>query len=317
MQKIKNTLKFSLLSILLTTLFSLTWPVMSHGQTLKSGIFTTTQGTKLFAASHILNPNQPTLILLPGIYRGYLPDEAILKSLTQRGHNWVSLHLSRHPESVLGGSTFVTGLATSKELASEVVQVKRALQIKKPILVSLSYSGTLSPFWNRQEFPVLIETSPMGRHDESKQTIPALEAWQQWMNLFPVWGPLVVQTNEFWGYRGYWLQKTEELTQTHPRYNSLKIKIAEGLAQLAWATRGFDIRTQDFSKGPERFWILGANELPVRLRYQLEAVEIHKRITGQSNRLFLIQNAGHIVPGDQLELYIQALEKVLKRARFQ
>jgi hypothetical protein len=317
MQKTKNTLKISLLSLTLSVLTVLTCSVAMANPSLKSGVFTTSQGTKLFVVSHIANPNLPTFLLLPGIFRGYLPNDDILKALTSRGHNWVSLHFSRHPESVLAGSQFLTGLASTQELASEVVQVKRALQIKKPILVSLSYSGTLSPYWNRQEFPVLIETSPMGRHDESKQTIPAVEAWQQWMNLFPVWGPLVVQTNEFWGYRGYWLQKTEELTQTHARYQPFKIKIAEGLAQLAWATRGFDIRTQDFAKGPERFWILGANELPVRLRYQMEAVEIHKRTTGQSNRLFLIQNAGHIVPGDQLELYIQTLEKILKRARFQ
>lgn len=306
----KNYFSFITLLFVINTVGSSVFASQNH-------VFKTNRGTRLYVMSDIHDDTRPTLLLLPGIYRGYLENENILQILSARKINWVSLHFSRHPESVLSGSTFFTGMTTTQELVDEVVQLKRAMKIKRPVLVSLSFSGTLSPHWNRNEFPYLIETSPMGRHDESAQSNPAYESWQQWMNLFPVWGPWLVQSSEYWGYRGYWLQKTEELAQTHDRYKASKIQIAEGLAQLAWSSRGFDIRKQDFARGPERFWILGQKEFPLRLRYQMEAVQIHRQLNPRSQRLYLIPNAGHIITNDQPEAYALALEKILRRTRFQ
>jgi len=273
-------------------------------------------GARLITLSSILDVEKPTLILLPGINRGYLPHDEILNALTQKRLNWVSLHFSRHPESVIAGSQFFTGMVTAQELVSEVVQLKKALRIKKPVLVSLSFSSSLSPDWNKEKFPILIETAPMGRHDENNPPNANYQVWQQWMQYFPVWGPWLVQSSEYWTYRAFWLQKVDELSKTHERYSAKRIQIAEGLSQLAWSAKGFDIRNQDFKNGPERFWILGQNEDRQRLQLQLEAIQLHKETGLRGSRVYVIPNAGHIVPLDQPEAYAETLKKILRRVRF-
>ena len=305
MNKIKSCLIAALLAIPLST-----FAVQTQTLQLQSG-------ARMMVHSSILDAEKPTLILLPGIYRGYLPNEEILSVFTQKRLNWVSLHFSRHPESVIAGSQFFTGMVTAQELVSEVVQVKKALRIKKPVLISLSFSASLSPYWNKKEFPILIETAPMGRHDENNPPNANYQAWQQWMELFPIWGPWLVQSNEFWTYRAFWLQKVDELSKSHERYSLKRIQIAEGLSQLAWSSKGFDIRNQDFKNGPERFWILGQNEDRLRLQLQLEAIQLHKETGFRGTRAYVIPNAGHIVPVEQPEAYVETVKKILRRVRFQ
>ncbi len=304
MNKIRNCL---IVALLATPLLS--FAIQTQTLQLQSG-------ARMMIHSSVLDAEKPTLILLPGIYRGYLPNEEILTVLTQKRLNWVSLHFSRHPESVIAGSQFFTGMVTAQELVSEVVQIKKALRIKKPVLVSLSFSASLSPYWNKKDFPILIETAPMGRHDENNPPNANYEAWQQWMGLFPVWGPWLVQSNEFWTYRAFWLQKVDELSKSHERYSVKRIQIAEGLSQLAWSSKGFDIRNQDFANGPERFWILGQKEDRQRLQFQLEAVQLHKETGLRGSRVYVIPNAGHIVPVEQPEAYVEAVKKILRRVRF-
>ncbi len=299
-------------SCLLAAIF--TTPLFSFA--IQSETLQLQSGARMTVHSSVIDAEKPTLILLPGIYRGYLPNEEILNTLTQKRLNWVALHFSRHPESVIAGSQFFTGMVTTQELISEVVQLKKALRIKKPVLVSLSFSSSLSPYWNKKDFPILIETAPMGRHDENDPPNANYQAWQQWMGLFPVWGPWLVQSNEFWTYRAFWLQKVDELSKSHERYSLKRIQIAEGLSQLAWSSKGFDIRNQDFANGPERFWILGQKEDRQRLQLQLEAVQLHKETGLRGSRVYVIPNAGHIVPVEQPEAYVEAVKKILRRVRF-
>lgn len=303
-----NKIKTCLIAFLITT------PLFSLG--IQTQTLQLPSGTQLVIHSSILQTDKPTLILLPGIYRGYLPNEEVLNVLSQKNLNWVSLHFSRHPESVLSGSQFYTGMVTTQELVNEVIQIKKALRIKKPVLVSLSFSSSLSPFWNKKEFPILIETAPMGRHDENNPPNANYQAWQQWMGLFPVWGPWLVQSSEYWTYRAFWLQKVDELSKGHERYSLKRIQIAEGLSQLAWSSKGFDIRNQDFKNGPERFWILGQKEDHQRLQLQLAAIQLHKETGLRGSRVYVIPDAGHIVPVEQPLAYVETLKKILRRVRF-
>lgn len=281
-----------------------------------SSIFQSTRGARITALSMIQDPQKPTLILLPGIYRGYLQNEKVLNLLTQKKINWVSIHFSRHPQSILSGSLLLSGMISSQELAQEVLVVKNKLRIKKPILVSLSHSASLSPYWNKKDFPVLIETAPMGRFDETQAPNQNYENWQQWMNLFPVWGPWLVETNEFWSYRAYWLKEVDSLSSNYPQYLSKRITIAEGLAQLAWSSRNFDLREQNFETGPERFWILGQNENPKRLKIQMQAIELFNQTRPKGRRLYVIKNAGHIVPFEQPQSYTNALAAILRQIQY-
>lgn len=273
-------------------------------------------GSRIAALSSISDPKKPTLILLPGIYRGYLENENVLNILTQKKINWVSVHFSRHPQSILAGSLLLSGLVNSEDLASEVLILKKNLRIQKPILVSLSFSATLSPYWKKKDFPVLIETAPMGRFNETQVPDQNYQNWQQWMNQFPVWGPWLVQTNEFWSYRAYWLKEVDGLTSTYPQYLSKRVSIAEGFAQLAWSTKNFDLRNQNFKTGPERFWILGENENSKRLKIQQEAIQLQRQAGVQGRRVYMIKNAGHIVPFEQPQSYANALAAILKQIQY-
>lgn len=265
-----------------------------------------------YVLSHIQDPEKPTLILLPGIFRGFLKDEEVLAQLSRKGLNWVAFHTSRHPESLLSGypNPWIR-VVTSQSLARELLILKRALKIQKPILVSLSYSASLIPSVDAQEFPVAIETAPMGQALENNPPSPFYENWRNWMSFFP-WGNSVVQSQEYWAYRGYWLQQAANLSKTHVRYVAFQQVIAEGLAQLAWAARDFDLRKQDFKKGPRRFWVLGQNENPERRQIQNEAISIYEAQTGHKKSSFVLRNAGHIIPNEQPEAYAQLLFQLVQ-----
>lgn len=267
-----------------------------------------------YAVTRILDPDAPTLILLPGIFRGFLKDDAYLKALNSKKVNWVSWHTSRHPESMmLSHANPWARQVTSEDLAQEVLVLKRALKIKNPVLVTLSYSASIIPFIDAKEFPILIETAPMGQALENDPPSPYYEAWRQWMGMFPIFGNFVVQNQQYWAYRGYWAQQTATLTQTHPQYQNFQRPIAEGLAQLAYASRDFDLRRQDFAKGPLRFWILGQNENPVRKAIQLEAIKLYEVQTGQKNTFIEIQGAGHVVPSENTEAYVKVLSDLVQK----
>lgn len=267
-----------------------------------------------YVVTRILDPELPTLILLPGIFRGFLPNEEILTVLSRRKVNWIAMHTSRHPESVLRGThNPLLRQASSQTLAMEISNLKDALKIKKPILVSLSYSASIIPFIDPHAFPVVIETAPMGTALENNPPSPYYESWRQWMGMFPIFGNMLIQSQEYWAYRGYWLQQTANLTKTHPRYTEKQSAIAEGLAQLAYAGRGFDLRQQDFANGPKRFWILGKKENKTRRSIQNQAVKLYEQQTGHENSSYEIEDAGHVIPNENPVEYVKVLSQLVQK----
>jgi len=256
--------------------------------------------------------SKPTLLFLPGIYRGFYAQEPFLKQLTARKVNWISIHLSRHPESVLAGTPVFRSLITSEQLAQEISQVRRALNIQKPIVVSLSYSSSLTPHLNPDEFPWVIETVPMGRADENLPPYQDFRGWESWMGFFPG-GQMWVATAEYWSYRQFWLRRTDELVKTHPRYGPRRVEIAEGFTQLAFSSRKFDLRAQDFRRGPARFWVLAEKEDPKRLEIQKAALQLYQsQRSGESASVYIVPRAGHILPVEKPREYVQVLMQILK-----
>ncbi|MFN8790329.1 MAG: alpha/beta fold hydrolase [Bdellovibrionales bacterium] len=256
--------------------------------------------------------SKPTFLFLPGIYRGFYAQEPFLKQLTARKINWVSIHLSRHPESILAGTPVFRSLITSEQLAGEVAQVRRSLKIQKPIVVSLSYTSSLIPHLNPEEFPWVIETAPMGRADENLPPYQDFRGWESWMGFFPG-GQMWVASAEYWSYRQFWLRRTEELVKTHPRYGPQRVAIAEGFTQLAFSSRKFDLRAQDFRKGPTRFWILGEKEDAKRFGIQKEALQLYQsQRSGEAASVYIVPGAGHIIPVEKPREYVQLLSQILK-----
>ncbi len=267
-----------------------------------------------YALVRILDEELPTLIFLPGIFRGFLQNEDFLNVLNRKKLNWVAWHTSRHPESIkIGNQNPWFHPATSQSLAHELVTLKKFLKIKKPILVTLSYSASLIPFVDSNAFPVVIETAPMGQALENNPPAPFYDSWKQWMGFFPVFGNIVIANQEYWAYRGFWMQQTESLAQTYPSYGPYKRPIAEGLAQLAYAGRDFDLRQQDFAKGPKRFWILGQKENRSRKTIQLQAIKLYEEQSGNKNSAIMIENSAHVIPNENPLAYVKVLSELVQK----
>jgi pimeloyl-ACP methyl ester carboxylesterase len=266
-----------------------------------------------FAVVRILDEKLPTLILLPGIFRGFLKEEEFLQILNRRKLNWVAWHTSRHPESIISGNQNPwLKQISSQDLAQELVQLKRSLKIKRPLLVSLSYSSSFIPFVDPQAFPVVIETAPMGSALENTPPSPYYKSWRQWVGLFPIWGDFLIQSQEYWAYRGYWAQQTTSLFPNYPRYIPFQKPIAEGLAQIAYAARNFDLREQNFALGPKRFWILGQNENTTRKSIQLEAVKKYEKQTGHVGSSIILEKVGHVIPNENPEAFVKLLSELVQ-----
>ncbi len=289
------------------------WSLSCLAQAHEERILNLTNGSKLYLITSFPQSvdSRPTLIFMPGIFRGYLAQERFLENLNQMNINWISIHFTRHPESIVAGSNVWNGLVNSPSLAQEVLAVKEAFKIRKPLVVSLSYSASVTPHLDPNEFPVVIETAPMGRADETLPPTP-VGSWNPWMAFFPAFGSWMNMTAEYWGYRYYWMMKVFELTKLHPRYQMQTYPIAEGLAQLAYSSRHFDLRNQDFQKGPKRFWILGENEMAARKDIQREAISLYREAKpAHKDAMIIIPKAGHNVPLEAPEAYAHALNTIL------
>lgn len=298
----------------MTIILSLLLGLASFAQDEK--VITLKDRSQIYAISSITQESDsPTFIFLPGIYRGYYKDESFLGRLSARKINWIAMHFSRHPESVLAGSPVWLMPTSSSQLAHEVLQVKRAFKIKKPIVVSLSYSTSIVPYLDTREFPVVVETAPMGRADESLPPEKQFPVSEQWMSFFPIWNSWMKISADYWSYRYYWMKMVQEkLLPQYPHYQKQQYLIAEGLAQLGFASRDFDLREQNFESGPKRYWILGQNENAVRKKIQLEAIGHYRRFNPApgENNVFIVPSASHIIPVDQPEAYTQILVEILK-----
>lgn len=259
--------------------------------------------------------DQPTFIFLPGIYRGLYSNEVFLQKLTAQKINWIAMHFSRHPESVLAGTPLWLPV-TSSQLANEVVAVRRAFKIEKPIIVSLSFSASVIPALNPKEFPVVVETAPMGRPNE---TVPPQQNanynstdnnWMAYFSGMQFWAA----TSDYWNYRLYWMNEVMQLSEKYPIYKTNSIYLAEGLAQLAFSSRGFDLRNQDFKNGPKRFWILAENEEPLRLKYQMAAVQLYRqqRADFDQSSFYVVPGAEHVLPTHKPQEYVLILNRILK-----
>lgn len=270
--------------------------------------------------SSIVDANKGTLILLPGIFRGLNRTDEFIKTLITKNINFVTIHFSTQPASVAnydaGKKLYFDGgkNVTSKGLAAEVETVIDTLKIKKPLIVTLSYSGSVTQYLNAKKYPVVIETSPIGRFDESEpDSAAAFKAWGDWFTLFG--GGIFVQSAKDAAFRDYWGKVALQYTSSDKRLQSPESisRMTDGYIGMAKAVEAYDMREQNFATSPHRVFIFGENEEDKRKQIQLEAVEKYKKETGISAAPIIIKNAGHIVPNDQPAEFVQILEAILAK----
>lgn len=272
--------------------------------------------------AQIFDSNEPTLILLPGIFRGLERKDIFIKKLIENRINFVTIHFSTQPQSV---ATYApqkrlhfdgAPKISSEMFAREVEEVVKYLKVRKPLAISLSYSASISQYLDPKIFDLVLETAPIGRFDENDpESAELFKSWQSWLRLFPIWGPIAAEKMKDGAYRTYWSRVAKQYAVRDSRLNNSEslTRLTEGYMTMAKAVESFDLRTQNFVGTPYRLFILGANEEPKRREIQNEAVAIFRKLIDPKAQIAVIPGAGHVVPNDQPDLYLRVLNQVLEK----
>lgn len=280
-------------------------------------------GRYVAVENNLLDAKKPTFIFLPGINRGLDARDAFMQLAKKSKLNFVSMHFSLHPESVMmipkkevPYSKFHS--MTASDLADEVSAVIAAYKIQKPIIVSLSYSSVVtSELAARGEHPFIIETAPMMRPDESDPANGQVtDFWKKYYASIPFTGPFLKQAFLHNVYNYYWSTKIDGviagLPEDRQSDSTLRSNLISGYAALSIAADGFDFSKQKFSASTKRLFILGENELPERLELQQKAIMAYEQQTGLKNTAVILPGAGHIIPSDAPEAYMVIIKESLK-----
>jgi hypothetical protein len=270
---------------------------------------------------------------MPGIFRGLEKEEESLRSLEALKVNFVALHFSTHNKSIGylnenetphfdGGEPNLSAV----KFAHEVEAVSDYLKLKKPIVVSLSYSATVVPFLNPSQFPVVIEVSPMGRQDEDNLMGAATQrAWEQWFQFNPFFGPQYVQDAKNQYYHKTWNPVVKFLATQMPSLNNPATfqQQVDGFVAMTFASEGFDLTKSNFNSGLKIAWIIAEGEDPSRSFFQAQAIKkylasidkttLNKSVFG-SRGVILIKDSGHTIPNDQPGLYASSLKEIVDQA---
>lgn len=276
----------------------------------------------VYYEAQVVDPSLPTVVLLPGVYRGLSNQDDFVYKLFRNNINFVALNFSTQPDSVATYSDDQTVYfsggknVTSADLAREVEQVLQHLKIQRPMLVSLSYSGTLMEHFDRQKYPFVVETAPIGRMDEELMGWSQIsQAWEAWLIFFPGATELYKSMIKDQFYRSYWSDVAKKYSKGNSRLQSDEKQktLTDGYVAQAKAIESYDIRKQNFIYSPRRFFILGEKEKPWRLQLQLQAIEEYKKQTGDQTSPIVVPGAGHSVPFDRPQIYFDTITNLLKQ----
>ncbi len=272
-----------------------------------------------FESYSAAGPEAPTLIMLPGINRALDSRDAVIKQMMrQKKFNFVTYHTSLHPESLKlipqnEFAYFEKSDVSISDLANESLILVKKLKIKNPVFVSLSYSSVISSQLAKMNVTkLIIEVAPMIRFDESDpEGSQGAAFWKNWFSLFPGMGEIWANNFLKQAYARYWSVRVDEMLQEETN-KDLRDLMIKAYSQLSIAADGFDYREQDFSNSPIRHFIVADKEDEVRADFQRDAIEIYQQAAQTENIVITVKDAGHIVPSEQPQQYIDALRKILK-----
>lgn len=281
------------------------------------------EGRYIAVENNVVNTSKPTFIFLPGINRGLDQRDAFIKLAKKSKLSFVSMHFSLHPESVMmipdnEVPYFKSNRMTAKDLADEVLAVIATYKIKKPIIVGLSYSSVVTTELAASgKFPLIVETAPMMRPDESDPANGQItDFWKNYYAAIPVTGPILKELFLQNVYTYYWSTKVDGVLSAYPEEKQSDLNLRTGLinayAGLSIAADGFDFSEQNFKTNTKRLFILGENELPERYELQRKAIAKYEKQTGLKKTMVLLPGAGHIIPSDVPEAYLKMIKESAK-----
>ncbi len=271
--------------------------------------------------NNLTDRSQPALIFLPGINRALDERDSFIQLAKKAKINFVSIHFSLHPESVLSIPAnetpyFKLNAMRAKDLADEVRFVIKKYKIAKPIIIGLSYSSVVtSELVASGKFPLVVETAPMIRYDESDPTgAQTTSFWKDYLGLYPVYGTIWQNLFLTQVYEKYWTDKVDKILEQYPDFEGdavAKSNLVSAYASLSIVVDGFDFSTQDFTTGTKRLFILGTEEDAHRYELQQSAIELYETQSGEQNSWVLVKGAGHIVPSDNPKAYLRLMKKLI------
>jgi pimeloyl-ACP methyl ester carboxylesterase len=277
-------------------------------------------GRYVTVESHIVNPNDKVLILLPGVYRGFDSRDIFIQTAVKQNFNFISLNYSLQPESLRllkNGEApyFENHHYTREDLANEVRAVLKKYKIQKPVLAGTSYSSSISTeLVKKDHFDLVIETSPMMRFDETDpETVAIMTYWKNWLKLNPFVGEELARNYLLNCFNSYWAPKVDDLLKTYPQYRKpgFREMMIAGYSQMSLLAEGFDFADQNL-RAANRYFILGENEDPNRFKLQLETIAKYEKLNGQNARSVVVKDAGHVVQNDAPVVYLELLRKLLR-----
>lgn len=265
------------------------------------------------------NPNteRPTFFLLPGVNRSWLDSDAVAKTLVGQDFQYVTMNFSPHAFSVaqLGQSEIASFERRDFQIDDLVEEVKfvqqeiaKLYQLNNLALVTLSYSGLLSPYFADS---VIIDTAPL---TSAAAAYPDFTAYRQWIQSFelmnPILGPIWTRAQVDVHYRKHWSQKVDELITDYKLPKSKRLQMIEGMTSLSRAAEDQAWSLQKVAH-QSRTLILGGKESPELLRDQLQLVKI-QWANGNLVRVIFLPESGHVIPSQQPDLYVKILDKSSK-----
>jgi hypothetical protein len=305
------------IKIRLLTLFSLLLPLAASAGS-PTVTFNLESGRSMFV--QIVKPAKaglPTFLLLPGVNRSLLANEAEAVKLTEKGYGLVTFDFSTQPLSVAllkdGEKPYFRDHELSlADLAGEVKSLVKGLTsqygLTNLIPVSLSYTGAVSPYLTG--FPLVIETVPMTSMAAEN---PQLEQYRLWLKsgelLNPIFGPGITRASLDAAYRQVWAPQVDSISKQFDLPDSRREDMIEGYTVLSRAVEGFSWEDMKLPRDTRRVFILAGNEAGPLLRDQ---VDTFLRVSSLRDDTVAVvfEETGHIIPSEQPDLYAQILDQI-------
>lgn len=288
----------------------------SNGATALSGEFLKVQSGRYVFYKYIKgNADKPTLVLLPGINRGFPEEYEAVQILIKKGYSILITATSSHWQSLQylksNESPFYKSKSdlTSADFYAEVESLLKGLKISNAVMVSLSYSSALAYESDR----VRVFTAPLVKSSDSNPAAARQAAlWEANLSLNVFLGPSLIRQFRDYGYRTHWSQVVStNLSADKSAYgaNQSKDTVIEGYMSLSRSLEDFDLAKKTFKSGSKNNFILGELESQVRMRGQLEAI-LNASKKGLTE-VIIIRGAEHNVPSSQPVAFVRALEEQL------
>lgn len=265
--------------------------------------------------------NKPVFLLLPGVNRSVLLEDSSVTELKKRGFGVAVMNFSGQPFSVNLLPDGVQPLFKKRtfkledfvnEVETVVSYLKIQKKIKRVIPVSLSYSGSITPFLKSTE--ETIETAPM---TSSEAVNPELEQWIRTLKagefFNPIFGPAINRNLLDSAYRKKWAAQVDSITQQFNLNLNQRDNMIEGYTSLSRVVEGFDWKNLKISKSIKRSIIIAENESKALQKNQAEAaLRLIKQ--GTPVVVYLLKSSGHVVPADQPAAFAAILARVATTA---